>query len=325
MVNNEANRPKQLLIQRLRSVRAVLWAVDTFGERLRNVDRTFAVYLRGRLVQQRSRLVRAERHLRQSEIRRSWRIVQRNNATRALRRLLVTARGSSVGVFGEMGMLRIGFARRISEDAETLLEQAIHVRDRVLHPAFDAPEPLIHGLTMNWEEFGAELTLLIKSLRKALDNVNEARTDVGLALHERNEILAEFNKVFLHSARIVENALRSNGFDDLADRVRPSTRRPGLTEVPFVEEGSSSELIADHANRRDVDSGDPQRSLESCPIRSHRKRCMGNDSILLDGSLSRQEEMIRDIPGASSGLRPARPEMRSQDLPAAVHSILPRQ
>lgn len=253
MLNTDTNQPKRLLTQRLRSTRSVLWAIDTFGERLRDADRTFLVWLRRQLVRVRGGLVNTERHLRHCQTRRARRIVRRNRASHDLRRLLVTARGSCAGAFGDQGMERAGFSRRISEDAETLLEQGVRVRDQIVDPAFDAPEPRIRGLSMDWKELGATLTPLIDRLGDALNEVEEARTGVRKALHERNEALSEFNRVFLHSARIVENALRGNGLDGPADRVRPSSRRPGLTQVPFIEEETA--VLAHVAQSKTADHG----------------------------------------------------------------------
>jgi len=68
-------------------------------------------------------------------------------------------------------------------------------------------------------------------VRSALDELQASRCDVTLALHDRNVALEAFNRDFLHVARIVEGLLRRAELDDLAERVRPSTRRRGAVFV----------------------------------------------------------------------------------------------
>jgi hypothetical protein len=149
---------------------------------------------------------------------------------------MVAGRGLSSHLFGSDKLEAIGFARRIEEDSEALLEQAVAVVGAVGDPGFAAPAPRLKGLGVDLRDLAVDLAPAIEKLRAALDAVQAARCDTTLALCDRNVALEAFNRDFLHVARIVEGLLRRADLDDLADRVRPSTRRRGLTRVPFVED-----------------------------------------------------------------------------------------
>ena len=250
-----APSPKRLLVRRQQSVRAVLWALDVFRPRLKPTERAFTVHLSQGLVAARDALTRTERQLRRRERIRSRHASRRHEATRKLRSLMVAARGLVAQVFGPEKLAEVGFATRVEEASEGLLEQASAVLAQVLDPGFVAPVALLKGLRLDLRDLATDLEPAIAVLRSALEDREASRCDFNLALHDRNEALVAFNNEFLHVARIVEGLLRRAGLDDLADRVRPSTRRRGTTRVPFVEKeaphtvvepgGSASEAYAE--------------------------------------------------------------------------------
>ena len=55
------------------------------------------------------------------------------------------------------------------------------------------------------------------------------------ALSDRNDVLKAFDLTFNSVAATLESMLRLVGADALADRVRPSKRRPGRTRIPYDE------------------------------------------------------------------------------------------
>jgi hypothetical protein len=234
MQNSSINRPKRLLIRRLQSVRAVCWSLDTFGGRLKPGQREFIAGLRQRLGSARDGLKLTERHLGRSERRRAQRLRRRNRAKKQLRAAMVAWRGVCTHAFGDEQLAEIGFARRVEEAPEALLEQAVMVTSTVGEADFTAPSPVVKSLSVDWPGLVVELKTLADALSAALNEWRDAQCDVTLALHDRNQKLDVFNRDFLHIARIVEALLRRAGFDSLADKVRPSTRRPGVTQEPFL-------------------------------------------------------------------------------------------
>lgn len=196
--------------------------------------------LRRRLERRRNVLTRTERQLRRRERLRSRRVRHRNRVAGELRVLMVAGRGLSAHLFGDDKLAEIGFARRVEEAAEALLEQAVTVVDTVRGSGFVAPKPRLRTFTADLRDLATDLEPALGRVRGALEDLEAARCDVRLALHDRNEALEAFNRDFLHIARIVEGLLRRAGLDDLAERVRPSTRRRGTTRVPFAEDEAAS-------------------------------------------------------------------------------------
>lgn len=253
-------QPKRLLVRRLQSVRAVLWALDVFAPRLRRTERPFVAELRLGLERRRDALTRTERQLRRRERLRSRRVRHRNRAAKELRVLMVAGRGLSSHLFGDDKLAEIGFAQRVEEAAEALLEQAVAVVDTLRDPAFVAPKPLLRTFAPDLRDLATDLEPAIGKVRGALEDLEAARCDVRLALHDRNEALEAFNRDFLHVARIVEGLLRRAGLDDLADRVRPSTRRRGTTRVPFVEDQATP--LAETSTDAAVQAAQPSAAAE---------------------------------------------------------------
>jgi hypothetical protein len=241
MANSRINRPKRLLTRRMQSARTVLYSIDAFAPHLREAQRPFVSYLGHRLTRVRTRLSRTERDLGRREAQRSRDLRRRERARKSLRCQMVHWRGTCEHLFGAVQLEEIGFARRIEEEAEALLEQAITVTDTIDDADFVAAKPRLLGFRVEWPELLAEIKALSDGLRVALDNLRATKCAVTVALHDRNQALAAFNRDFLHISRIIEGLLRRLELDDLADRVRPSTRRPGVTHLESVEEKSISD------------------------------------------------------------------------------------
>ncbi len=95
-------------------------------------------------------------------------------------------------------------------------------------------------------EFKLDAPILAQELVGSVDTLQLASDD--LAREERktealklakDDALAEYNKSFLWIARTVESLCRLAGLDEVAKRVRPSQKRPGVTAQRFEQPADS--------------------------------------------------------------------------------------
>lgn len=103
----------------------------------------------------------------------------------------------------------------------------------VLHdrlPELAAMPATRRGVTFDALSFGAPLSAALERVGRAQEAVRREQRELEATLVAKNRVMAEHDACFLHIARTLESLFRLAGFHELADRVRPSVRRPGLTE-----------------------------------------------------------------------------------------------
>ncbi len=244
----KTNLPLKMVTDRVQSSQAVLWALDAYGERLARVlgealepllgpeqELPFAVQLdlfAQKLIVNRDRMVTTDRAYRDQRTRESLARGQRNTAAKEVNRQVVGIRRAFAGIYDAEKLAELGFARRTPQQPAELLEQASHLVARLSVP----------GLDLSGGRFGrfelapglwAKLAEAVAELHRAIDELaRQQRQTEALKLAKDNG-LDDYNRWFLWTARTVESLCKLAGLDDVAKRVRPSSRRPGTTEKRF--------------------------------------------------------------------------------------------
>ena len=94
----------------------------------------------------------------------------------------------------------------------------------------------------------------VDTLHLATDELaREERKTEALKLAKDNA-LARYNKSFLWIARTVESLCRLAGLDEVANRVRPSQRRPGVTAKRFDPDSQSDGETGDNGAEGEASS-----------------------------------------------------------------------
>ncbi len=92
----------------------------------------------------------------------------------------------------------------------------------------------------NLRSQAAELDPLAGDLRRNLLGVDEARRALDEAKVARDKLKDQHDEIFLRSARTFEDFCRLAGEKELADKVRPSEKRPGRREQDPPEDGAAT-------------------------------------------------------------------------------------
>ncbi len=261
MIPKNVNRPLKSVSDRVQSSRSVVWALDTHDDRLNEVlAETFDELLeegqttpfptqlalfRKRLVRNQEGIVTTDRAYRDQRAQESVFRGRRDALAADVYSMLVGLRQTFTGAYGEDRLAEMGFARQTPRQPAELLEHGTHLINRLMDPEID-----LSG--SRYGDFQIDPALLTPKVVEGLEKLRQASD--ALALEERktevlklakDDQLKKHNSSFLWIARTVESLLRLAGLDEVAKRVRPSTRRPGVTakapEQPEAGEGEVSQ------------------------------------------------------------------------------------
>jgi hypothetical protein len=163
---------------------------------------------------------------------------RRDRAERTLRDHLGPLRKTVEGVFGDSGLKSLGFWEPLPSTVEVLLNYGQTVVDSLKRPALSLT-PLLATPATQFDAagHGAALAPVVKVLADALGDVSREEAELSTTLIARNQAMAVSDRSFMNIAGIVERMARAAGLTEVADRIRPSSSRPGvLIDVPSEEE-----------------------------------------------------------------------------------------
>ncbi len=152
----------------------------------------------------------------------------RDKAQVALNDELVELREWMTGLFGARAVRSLGFAAETPRDPAALSHFAGEVVKSLREKTFPAPKR--DGVSWAPTKEAGKIEKLRAQLDTALaEVVREVREAQG-TLADKNTAIAAYDTSFSRVAKFLEGLFTLAGETALADRVRPSTRRPGQTE-----------------------------------------------------------------------------------------------
>lgn len=245
MAKQPVNLPSKMLMARLASCRVVLWALETHGPRLeeilngplgpslpeglREYFEQHVRQLREVLAAARDLLIQSDRDLRDqnAEAIRHRRI--RNKAFQALSPHVMGIKDTFRGACGAEITTELGFALRVPEQPAELHEQATHLLARLSGPV-ELPDVRYQGVTLDPLSVVEEMRPLVERLGQTLEDVSREERKTDAMKIAKDEALAAFNRTFLWVAQSAESLFKLAGLPEVAKRVRPSSRRKGVTD-----------------------------------------------------------------------------------------------
>lgn len=142
------------------------------------------------------------------------------------------------GVFGASALPALGFKGSIPEDPEDLVPFSRRVVTALR--AGDLPPARVPSVVVDPNALVAPLADDLERLELALDDVDREEREAEVTLRDKQAALDRYDMGFSQCASFLVGLFSLAGDDELAQRLRPSARRPGrLSEShdPHTSEG----------------------------------------------------------------------------------------
>lgn len=284
MRTKTVNQPSKMVTDRMQSCEAVLWALETHGARLVEIlGEQFAPFLgeglampfetqlelfKNRLTHDRDELVEASRELRIESARETNIRSARDAEMKVVFNRVVRLRRLIQGAYDDEQLNDLGFTRQTSQLPAELLEQAVHLSRLLRAPDLELPSSAFGTFELDVPALTQEFEPAVGRLRQSMSDLARQVRLTEVAQLAKNGALEKYNSTFLWIARTVESLLRLAGLDEVAERVRPSSRRRGVTEVKFEkpeEDGAKPDSDGDAPNDTDAPQGNGGTAAEDQP------------------------------------------------------------
>lgn len=151
---------------------------------------------------------------------------------------IVALKGTVRHVYGPLGVEVLGFARRLEEDAVTVLWQAERLLGRLADPELRLPPPRASSLAIDPAAVARSLTPKLEALRGLVDRLDAETSRTDTAQLTKNAAVETYKRDVVQITRAAVALFRLIGRDDIADRLAPlagrSLRRGRQAALPGV-------------------------------------------------------------------------------------------
>lgn len=150
----------------------------------------------------------------------------RDKALAALYAKFVEVRRAATGAYGTDEADRLlAIAGETPRESKALLQQTAISLERLAGEDLEVPEEAAAGLQVDVAAWRLEIEPLYQRLKDLLPEVGTEVREELLTLVDKTRAVNRFDRVLGPAARLLEGLYELSGFPELADRVRPATRR----------------------------------------------------------------------------------------------------
>jgi len=161
----------------------------------------------------------------------------RDEAATAVRDACVVARDGVAAVYGEAALGPLGLAEVAPPvgDGVALARYAERAASKLADAKLALPKAKARGIAVDRAVLAADITEQLPALQRSMRDVARERRELEATQSAKNHAVEQYDATFTLTANVTSAVLRAAGMSDLADRVRPSARRPGRTEAEPAE------------------------------------------------------------------------------------------
>lgn len=164
----------------------------------------------------------------------------RDEAAADVRRTLVDLRSAAEATFGPAGLRKLAIAEAVPSDAQAILTKAREVLSALQDQTIKMPKALRRGMKMDRSAFAEDLSEDMPALEKALATVAREQREADKTLAAKRAALESNDWAFMKGAAWLTSSAALARLEALAEKVRPSGRRPGETAENADENAAES-------------------------------------------------------------------------------------
>ncbi len=159
----------------------------------------------------------------------------RDEATEKVRSILVDLRSGVDSAYGLAGLAVLGLKGETPVDPSVIASAATSALQALQDAKRKLSRPRRAGNKLDRAAYVAELSAEIPLLQKALARVAKEDREREATQRAKDQALAANDRTFTRGAAVISALAAAAGLDDLADKVKPSGRRPGRTAAEDEE------------------------------------------------------------------------------------------
>ncbi|AKF08381.1 hypothetical protein [Sandaracinus amylolyticus] len=161
---------------------------------------------------------------------------ERDRVHRGLYQRVISVRGIVQANFGDVGLKTLGLWDPSPPDPQGTLTYARNLAAALAAPSTVMPEPLIAEVGFERDALAADLRARVDVLQAAVDHVAREESAAKGTQSRKDAAMAAYDRTFRIATSLGMALFQLGGLEQVAERIKPSPRRPGLLDQGAEED-----------------------------------------------------------------------------------------